>query len=311
MALRTIFRMCSVVTGLRNCGVPRKMAAEKMGLFTTHDRSISSLDDYASLREHFMQFKGGSVDLVKDNETGIAVITLNNPDVKNAMTGKMMADLYDTVGDLEVWNAGKGVILRGSGTTFCSGGDLGTVRQICNQANGIKMSVFMHNITSRLLQIPMISVATIQGTALGGGAELTTACDFRLMTQGARIGFVQIKLGVLTGWGGGTRLTKLLGKSKALEVLASGKMYDSKEAKSIGLINDILPDDSDPEDSANEWLNRFCCWDPAAVSYTKSIVSVAERSPYEHALSFERECFSDVWGKPVHLNALNRNIKHS
>lgn len=220
-----------------------------------------------------------------------------------------MADLYEIVGDLEAWNSGKGIILRGAGTTFCSGGDLRTVREICDRANAIKMSVFMHNITYRLLHIPMISVAVIEGMALGGGAELTTACDFRLMTQGAKIGFVQVKHGVIPGWGGGTRLTKLLGKSKALEILASGKIYDSTQAKNIGLCTDILVGDGDSEEGAKEWLTSFCSWDSAAVSYMKSVVSIAERSSYDNASSFERECFSELWGKPVHLDALNRKIK--
>lgn len=116
-----------------------------------------------------------------------------------------MVELRRVVSSLEEWYTGKGVILHSVGETFCSGGDLNTVKKISNPDDGYRMSTLMHDTLTRLHQLPLVSVALIQGKALGGGAELATACDFRLFTNKGEIGFVQGRMGVVTGWGGATR----------------------------------------------------------------------------------------------------------
>lgn len=117
----------------------------------------------------------------------------------------MMMELWRIMKTLEEWKEGKGIILHSVGDVFCSGGDLNTVRKIANPDDGYKMAILMHETLTRLHQLPLISVALVQGKALGGGAELATACDFRLFTSKGEIGFVQGRMGVVTGWGGGTR----------------------------------------------------------------------------------------------------------
>ena len=104
-----------------------------------------------------------------------------------------MVELADHVTELSQWEDGKGLILRGVDNTFCSGGDLTTVSAILNSRDGDRMSQFMHDTLTRLHALPLVSVALLQGVALGGGAELTTACDVRVMTKTAKLGFVQVR----------------------------------------------------------------------------------------------------------------------
>ena len=104
-----------------------------------------------------------------------------------------MVELADHVMELSQWEAGKGLILRGANNSFCSGGDLTTVSHILNCRDGDRMSRFMHDTLTRLHALPLVSVALVQGVALGGGAEISTACDIRVMTDTARIGFVQVR----------------------------------------------------------------------------------------------------------------------
>ncbi|XP_041602572.1 ethylmalonyl-CoA decarboxylase isoform X1 [Vulpes lagopus] len=130
------------------------------------------------LKKKLQQFPGGSVDLQKE-DNGIGILTLNNPSKMNAFSGVMMLQLLEKVIELENWTEGKGLIVRGAKNTFSSGSDLNAVKALATPEDGMTLCMFMQNTLTRLMRLPLISVALIQGRALGGGAEVTTACDFR------------------------------------------------------------------------------------------------------------------------------------
>uniref|UniRef100_A0AAV2MBG5 Ethylmalonyl-CoA decarboxylase n=1 Tax=Knipowitschia caucasica TaxID=637954 RepID=A0AAV2MBG5_KNICA len=171
------------------------------------------------IREKLLAFPGGSIDLHKQN-SGIAVLTINNPARMNAFSGSMMVDLEGRVEELENWSDGKAVIVHGAAGTFSSGSDLNAVRAIANPQDGMKMCMFMQNTLTRLQRLPLISVALVDGKALGGGAELVTACDFVLMVEGSVVQFVHKHMGLVPGWGGASRLVRRVGPQNALKILA-------------------------------------------------------------------------------------------
>jgi ethylmalonyl-CoA/methylmalonyl-CoA decarboxylase len=109
------------------------------------------------------------------------------------------------------------------------------------------MAVLMRNNLSRIQSLPLLSVALVQGKAFGGGSELTTACDFRVMTKDTEIGFVRIRLGVATAWGAGSRLVQIISPSKALEVMMSGRLIKADESLNLGLVQHVISD-YDPND---------------------------------------------------------------
>ncbi|EFX63258.1 hypothetical protein DAPPUDRAFT_335707 [Daphnia pulex] len=265
-----------------------------------------------TISEQFSKFEGGKIELVKDNESGLAVLKINHPERRNALSGSMMVDLWNAVNTLEDWKAGKGIILHSVGETFCSGGDLNTVRQISNPDDGYKMATLMHNTLTRLHQLPLISVALIQGKALGGGAELATSCDFRLFTEKGEIGFVQGRMGVVTGWGGGTRLVQLLGQHRALELLLTSRQISASEAVVMGLANGITKSVELPEavEEAKQWLQAKLKHAPEVVHALKQIVATARAVPYEESLQNERQVFAMLWGGDANKKALEQNIKH-
>nr|SVE89899.1 EOG090X06RW [Daphnia sinensis] len=233
-------------------------------------------------------------------------------DTKPQKRSSMMVNLWNAVNELEDWKSGKGIILHSVGETFCSGGDLNTVRQISNPDEGYKMSTLMHNTLTRLHQLPLISVALIQGKALGGGAELATACDFRLFTENGEIGFVQGGMGVVTGWGGGTRLVQLLGQHRALELLLTSRQIAAPEAVALGLANGITKSSELTEavEEAKQWLQPKLCHAPQIVHALKHIVATARAVPYEESLLNERQVFAMLWGGVANKKALEQNIKH-
>ena len=223
-----------------------------------------------------------------------------------------MAELRAIVSELEDWKCGKGIILHSVGEVFCSGGDLNTVRQIANPDDGFKMSTLMHHTLTQLHQLPLVSVALVQGKALGGGAELATACDFRLFTRNGEIGFVQGRMGVVTGWGGGTRLVQLLGQQKALELLLTSRQAAASEAVELGIANGIVNslEFSEAVEETKNWLQVKLKHDPHIIHALKHIVATARAVPYEASLENERRVFAMLWGGKSNKRALEQNIKH-
>ncbi|XP_030052724.1 ethylmalonyl-CoA decarboxylase [Microcaecilia unicolor] len=266
--------------------------------------------DENEIKEKLRHFPGGSIDLSKGND-GIGVLTLNNPVHKNAFTGTMMIELQDRVKELEDWTEGRGLVVRGAKNTFCSGSDLNTVKAMCSSEEGMKMCMFMQNTLTRLKRLPLISVALVQGKALGGAAELTTACDFRLMTPGSEICFVQKHMGLVPGWGGGARLVQIVGGQQSLKLLSGALRMDPVKALNAGLIDDILPPDEDRAlEEAQHWLSQYTKAPAEVIRSLKKVVIAGRELPLEEALKSEKDIFGTLWGGPANLQALARGAKH-
>ncbi|NXF89278.1 ECHD1 decarboxylase, partial [Eubucco bourcierii] len=284
----------------------------------------SNADGYeeGSIKKKLQQFAGGSINLSKE-DNGIGILTLNNPKLMNAFTGAMMVELQEKVTELENWKDGKGLIICGAGNTFCSGSDLNAVQAMSNpQASkflipcllqdGMNMCMFMQNTLTRLMRLPLISVALVQGKAFGGGAELATACDFRLMTPGSEIRFVHKQMGLVPGWGGGARLVPIVGGRAALRLLSAATKVDPEAALHLGLSEKTLSaaDGAKALEEARAWLSQ-CTEGPAAViRAAKLVVRAGRELPLEAALRTEKDVFGSLWGGPANLEALLRRPKH-
>lgn len=172
------------------------------------------------------------------------------------------------------------------------------------------MGLLMQHNWLRLQSLPMITCALVQGAALGGGAELLTACDFRLMTSAAKIGFVHIKLGITAAWGGGSRLAQIIGPKNALKMMITGQRLGAEEAMKIGLVDAVFDEDDYVFDNANNWINMFANHHIDALRACKNIVNQSKLLPLELSLEQELEQSSTVWGGVEHIKAIDSNIKH-
>lgn len=168
-----------------------------------------------------------------------AVIEIHNPSARNALSGKMMAELADIVTrleDPEVYSKLNTVILKGTGGWFCAGADLRVAqKQLTSNEAGTAMGALMVDTLTRFRRLPLVSFAIIEGGAYGGGAELTTSCDYRLIEGNAIVQFVQARMGVSPGWGGGARLYKLVGRQHALRLLCTAAKTSPEDAVKLGL----------------------------------------------------------------------------
>ena len=184
----------------------------------------------------------GSVYLNLDRPDGIAVITLSSGGTRNAMSPGMMLHFADAVGTLETWSSGRGrgCILTGAGGTFSSGADLSSDTRLFTPPYGAAMSALMSDATARLAALPLVSVAAVEGHAVGGGAELATACDFRVVTPTSKIQFAHAARGLIPGWGGLSRLRAIVGVKNALFICGSAAVMDAEQAARFHLADAIL-----------------------------------------------------------------------
>ena len=192
------------------------------------------------------------------------VIRLNRPEVRNAIDLTMVEALHEVCAELEAHP--QVAILTGTGGTFAAGADIGQLRERRRDdaLAGINSKIF-----SRILDLPMPVIGLIDGYALGGGAELAFACDFRIGTPATKIGNPEPGLGILAAAGAAWRLRELVGEPWAKEILLAGRTLQADEARSIGLLNDVV----DPEEleAAGEALaDRIASFAPLAVRLTKS-----------------------------------------
>ena len=181
-------------------------------------------------------------DVVEFSEDrGIVTLRLNRPEVKNAVDGEMMTALGEHVARLSVRDDLIAVILCAAGQeSFCSGGDLVWMRGFDTPEKGSEMSRRMQGILQGIATLPAPVIGVVSGYALGGGTEVALACDLRVMEEHAFMQFKQARVGVMSGWGGGARLLRLVGYARAMELFASCRRLLPAEALELGLANEVV-----------------------------------------------------------------------
>ncbi|MEK7877700.1 MAG: enoyl-CoA hydratase-related protein [Pseudomonadota bacterium] len=193
-----------------------------------------------------------SIDLTRIDE--LALITLNRPQVHNALSYELLRKLGEILDAVEKSDA-RALIITGAGEkAFCAGADINELmgRSISDAYAGTLLG---QQTFCRLDQLRIPSIALVNGYALGGGCELALACTFRLATPQARFGLPEIKLGLIPGYGGTQRLPRLIGLPMALEILMSGRFVDAEEAVRMGLANRMVA--RNPLDEALAYARQF------------------------------------------------------
>jgi enoyl-CoA hydratase len=176
--------------------------------------------------------------LIEDDKD-ILRFTINRPERRNAIDFDIM-DGLEKVLEIGENKAYKALVISGAGNSaFCSGGDLSVFHQLRTEEEAYKMLSKMASILYKLLTFPKPTVAIINGSAVGGGCELATACDFRLARKGIKAGFIQGKLAITTGWGGGSMLLEKLSPVNAMKLLMTAEVYEAEQLKDLGFIHDV------------------------------------------------------------------------
>ncbi len=235
-----------------------------------------------------------------EEHDGVGLITVDRPEVHNALNMRTIANFRELCLRLRSEDRLRALVLTGSGrATFLSGGDLKEFQQIKTVEQARVMTSTMKEVTDMLAAFPWPTIAAVNGLAVGGGCETAIACDFRIASETAQLGFKQIKLGIMSGWGGGPRLIHLLGRSRALRLMLTGELVKASDALAMGLVDEVVPPERVVERALE--LGRIIAQNaPLAVRAYKRLANMTVRVPLEEAVAYETDLFGPVWVSEDH-----------
>ena len=231
-------------------------------------------------------------------EKGVAILELNDPPA-NTYTYEMNKELDTCILNARMDDDVYVIVLRGSGDKFFSAG--ANIKMLSEVTPQFKYYFCLHanETLNRLEQTPKLVIAALNGHTVGGGLEIAMAADIRIALEGAgKVGLPEVTLGVLPGTGGTQRLSRLVGKTKSIELMVEGGLFDFEEALRLGVVNYVWPAEQDGKkwwDRVMEYAQSFCPPNKAsrAVGRIKRLVQSGWEIPFESALAIEREAGND------------------
>jgi enoyl-CoA hydratase/carnithine racemase len=219
-------------------------------------------------------------------EDGILFIILSSPETLNALSSKMLSEL-DIILD-EIWYMKlKGVIISGEGRAFSAGADISELNSLENIHQAYEYLRRGQRILSKIEKLKYITCAAIDGYALGGGFELALACTFRIATKKSKVGLPEINLGIIPGYGGTQRLTRLVGPQKAKRFIMSGEFISADKAFELGILDDICETREELFDKAKKLILQFEGKNPTALRYISELCNLYSDGFFEDNLKTE------------------------
>ncbi len=224
---------------------------------------------------------------------GVALVTLDRPEARNAINDALLGQLVAALGRLDADPACRCIVLTGAGErAFAAGAD---IREMAGEtaASLIASDRFARWEAIGSLRTPL--VAAVRGFALGGGCEIAMSCDMIIAGDDAVFGQPEIKLGIIPGAGGTQRLARAVGRSRAMELILTGRMVDAREAERIGLVSRVVPA-AETLATALELAATIATMPPLAVVAAKEAIARADELPLREGLAFERRTFYLLFG---------------
>ncbi len=232
------------------------------------------------------------VDAPVEGHPGVALVTLDRPDARNALNFALLAQLADTLERLDGDGATRVVVLTGAGDrAFAAGAD---ITELADQTPERLRSEGQFDAWDRIAATGIPLIAAVRGYALGGGCELAMSCDLIIAGDDARFGQPEIRIGVMPGAGGTQRLTRAVGTALAMEMVLTGRMIDATEAQAAGLVSRVVPA-AETVDAALGIADTIASMPPLAVRAAKRAVQAASELPLTAGLRAEREAFFDLF----------------
>ncbi|HPW68272.1 MAG: enoyl-CoA hydratase-related protein [Desulfomonilia bacterium] len=232
--------------------------------------------------------------IILEKKNHIGYLVLNRPEVLNAISQKLIAELTDALARVNEDEEIKVLIITGAGKGFQAGADI-------RELNNLKPIDFLRwdnglvRMTAAIEKLRQPVIAAINGVAMGGGLELALSCQIRVADEDAKLGLPEVKLGIIPGAGGTQRLPLLVGKGRAHEMMLTGDPIDAEEAYRIGLVNRVVPK-GQAVAAAEEMAGRIMANAPIAVELCKDAVEIGMDLPMEHGLQYAQKnclaCFS-------------------
>ena len=274
-------------------------------------RKLSISLHYKPLLDLIRECGSGSISL--SVKRSFLEVVISNPVKKNAISGKMMAELANIADEIEAKyiqdDSIAGLLIRGEGDIFSAGADLHLTKDVINTpGRGVAMCRLMTDILNRISHCKLISISAMNGPAIGGGAELALATDYRVMSSNSYFKFVQAKLGITPAWGGTNRLVRMVGQREALQILATSKVVPCQEAYRLGMADVITREKECANQIAEEFLHNFLKQPhlSAVKAVKSSIVGIGLATSFQQAVDLETKITGETWAGIAHKEALSK-----
>lgn len=231
--------------------------------------------------------------IIYEKKERVATITLNRPQVLNALNTALWAEFHDALEDAENDENIGAIVITGAGDrAFCAGADIPEIQALTPiTARDFSLSLQEHTRYMERIKKPII--AKINGFCLGGGQEIAMSCDFRIASDKARFGQPEVNLGIIPGAGGTQRLTRLVGKTKAMEIDMLGDHIDANEAYRLGLLNKVVPSE-ELDKAVGEFIQKLFSKSSVVLGIIKLAINKGTEMDLDRALYYEAECFGSA-----------------
>lgn len=227
------------------------------------------------------------IKLTEQFEKHVALIELNRPKELNALNLQLMQDLRDTLKQLDNNAEVRVIIITGNEQAFAAGAD---IKQMANKTAIDMLLIDQFSTWDQIRKTRKPIIAAVSGFALGGGCELAMTCDMIIASETAKFGQPEIKIGVMPGAGGTQRLTKAIGKAKAMELVLTGRFLSAEEAKNYGLVNKVVPVEMYMYEAV-QLAKEIAAMSPIATMLAKEAVNRSFETFLDEGLHFERKNF--------------------
>jgi len=230
--------------------------------------------------------------ILVEQRGAVTLVTLNRPQALNALNSQVLAELIDAFAKYDADQSQHCLLLAGSEKAFAAGAD---IKEMSEQSFPAMYSADFFAGWEKVTATRKPWIAAVAGYALGGGCEVAMMADFIIAADTAKFGQPEIKLGVTPGMGGSQRLTRAIGKAKAMEMCLTGRMMDASEAERSGLVAKIVPA-GDLVEEALKTAEAIAAMPPLAAIAVKEQVNAALEMPLSHGIRFERRLFHGLFG---------------
>jgi enoyl-CoA hydratase len=247
-----------------------------------------------------MEFKN----ITYTKEKRIARITINRPEVRNALNRATRAEIREAVEDLNKDKDIRVVIVTGAGDkAFVAGADITEFKEATPISMEERSSTLGQKLYNDIEHLPMPVIAMINGFCLGGGNELAMSCDIRIASENAKFGQTELNIGVIPGGGGTQRLPRLIGWGRAKEMIYTGRIIDAAEAERIGLVDKVVPQDKLKE-TVDQLAENIASKSPLILKLAKKAINTGMHTDLTAGLSYEKDNFALCFATEDHTEGV-------
>ncbi|MBA4542561.1 MULTISPECIES: enoyl-CoA hydratase/isomerase family protein [Thermoactinomyces] len=237
----------------------------------------------------------------KQKQTGW--IRFHRPDVRNAVNLAMIGELESVIREWKNDRNLKAIVFLGDERAFVSGGDVSEFHQWTKKEEIFPVMRRMGALLEEIARLELVTVAAVEGFAVGGGCEIVVSCDFCLASPKAKFGMIQVNLGITTGWGGAGRLMRKIGRTRALDCLLTGRILSGEEAKEWGIVDALLPEDGF-RSHVESYVEKLTKAPVSVIRAYKQVADKIEREREQGTYELEAEHCAVCWESDEHRLAV-------